>query len=272
MPLPGSGAISLNEIHVEAGGSSGSMASLNDADIRDMLGRGSTAQNSFNEYYGVSAAAPTATFKGHIGTYSDGFPQGYVTLSSGTKIVVVVLTIPGYQNTYCNLGSSSMTLAASNAQNGMSAIYYLATSASGSTLISGNGGSGRSVAYIYEITGYNSSTPTATAAVKSANSTSGYSKTISVACQYNGVTIGGGVCEDTTPATGSTDPTTGSGVTVSNSDQLLQMDLELATNHYAWKDENTPSGSRSYTATQANPANNATTTGTFHALTVAHWK
>ena len=272
MPLPSSGAISLNQIHVEAGGSSGSQASLNDADIRGMLGKGSTAQNSFNEYYGISAAAPIATYKGFIRTTSDGFPQGSVSLSSGTKVVVVCLCMPGYQNTYCNLGNSSMTRAASNAQNGMSAVYYLATSASGSTLISGNGGSGRSVGYIWEITGYNSSTPTATAAVKSANNTSGFSKTISVACQYNGVTIGAGVCEDTTPATGTVNPLTGSGVTVSNSDQLAQQDLELATNHYAWKDENTPSGTRSYTANQASPANNASPYGTFHALAVAHWK
>lgn len=272
MTLPSSGQITINQIHVEAGGSSGTEAKINDLDIRDMIGKSSGSQNAFNEYYGVSAAAPIATYKGRIQTTSNGFPQGYVTLSSGTKVVVVCLSIPGYQNTFCNLGGVAMTLAASNAQNSMSAVYYLATSQSGSTLISGNGGSGRSVGYIWEITGYNSSTPTATAAVKSANNTSGFSKTISVACQYNGVTIGAGVCEDTTPATGTVNPLTGSGVTVSNSDQLAQQDLELATNHYAWKDENTPSGTRSYTANQASPANNASPYGTFHALAVAHWK
>ena len=55
MPLPGSGAISLNQIHIEAGGSSGTTASMNDADIRDMIGIGSGASNSFNEYYSPSA-------------------------------------------------------------------------------------------------------------------------------------------------------------------------------------------------------------------------
>ena len=34
MPLTGSGAISLNEMHVEAGGSSGTECSLNDSDNR----------------------------------------------------------------------------------------------------------------------------------------------------------------------------------------------------------------------------------------------
>ena len=51
MPLPSSGAISLNQIHVEAGGSSGSQAALNDADIRSMIGKSSGASNAFSEYY-----------------------------------------------------------------------------------------------------------------------------------------------------------------------------------------------------------------------------
>ena len=63
MPLPSSGQISLNQIHVEAGGSSSSQAALNDADIRDMIGKGSSASNAFSEYYGVSAAAPIATYR-----------------------------------------------------------------------------------------------------------------------------------------------------------------------------------------------------------------
>jgi len=263
MPLPSSGAISLNQIHVEAGGSSGTTASLNDADIRAMIGKSSGAVNSFNNYYSVSAAAPSATYKGRILTTGNGFPAGYVTLSSGTKVVVVALAMPGYQNTYCNLGSSGMTLAASNAVAGMSAVYYLATSASGSQYISGNGGSGRSVGYVWEITGYNSSTPSSTAAIKSANNSSGYTQAISLSTQYNGVTIGAGVCEDTIPV---------NGVTVSNSDQLLQIDLESATNHYSWKDENTGTGTTSYTANQTTPGNNGSATGTFHALAAAHWK
>jgi len=267
MTLPSSGQITINQIHVEAGGTSGTQVSINDADVRDLIGKGSTGQNGFGEYYGVSAAAPTATYKGRILTTSNGFPQGYVTLSSGTKVVVVCLSIPGYQNTYCNLGGVGMTLAASNAQNSMSAVYYLATSASGSTLISGNGGSGRSVGHIWEITGYNSSTPTATAAfaTSAANYGTSYTESISVACQYNGVTIGAGTTEDTIPANNNN-------VTVSNSDQLLQIDLELATNHYSWKDENTPAGTRTYTATQNNPGNNGSNSGTFHRLAVAHWK
>ena len=64
MPLPGSGQITIDQIHIEAGGSSASQAAINDADIRDMNAKGSGSQNAFNEYYGVSATAPVATYKG----------------------------------------------------------------------------------------------------------------------------------------------------------------------------------------------------------------
>lgn len=60
MALQTSGAISLNQIHVEAGGSSGTQASINDSDIRGLISKGSGAQNSFSEYYGASSG-PTYT-------------------------------------------------------------------------------------------------------------------------------------------------------------------------------------------------------------------
>ena len=47
--------ISLNDLHVEAGGSSGTTCSLNDADIRDIIGKASGATNSLFEYYGQSS-------------------------------------------------------------------------------------------------------------------------------------------------------------------------------------------------------------------------
>ena len=54
MALQTSGAISLNDIHVEAGGSSGSSATINDTDIRALISKGSGASMSFNEWYGAS--------------------------------------------------------------------------------------------------------------------------------------------------------------------------------------------------------------------------
>ena len=56
MTIPSSGAISLNQLHIEAGGSSGSQVSMNDTDVRDMVLAASSTQNSFNTYYGYGIA------------------------------------------------------------------------------------------------------------------------------------------------------------------------------------------------------------------------
>tara|TARA_Y100001978_G_scaffold189816_1_gene192410 strand:+ start:690 stop:1706 length:1017 start_codon:yes stop_codon:yes gene_type:complete len=56
MALPNSGPLSLDQIHVEAGGNSGSSASINDADIRGMIGKSDGAQSSFSDFYGASSS------------------------------------------------------------------------------------------------------------------------------------------------------------------------------------------------------------------------
>lgn len=278
MTLPSSGAISLNQIHIEAGGSSGSQAALNDSDIRDMIAKSSAASNSFNEYYGVSATAPVATFKGRIFTTGNAFPSGNVTLSSGTKIVVVCIQLAGPNNTYVSLGGTNMTLAVrQNDPHPMSAtaggpgpvwgaaletaIYYMVTSASGSTSITGNGGSGRNSLDVYEITGYNSSTPYTTDTAK--NTDLDNTATITVAHQYNGVTIGCGMSED---GTGS-NPTT-----VTFNDGLQQIHLESATAHFSWKDEATPAGNRTYTSTTTGVGLGGVNGGMPVNLCTASWK
>ena len=58
MALPSSGAISLNAMHIEAGGSSGTLCSINDTDIRGLIGKGSGAVMSFSEWYGASSSVP----------------------------------------------------------------------------------------------------------------------------------------------------------------------------------------------------------------------
>ena len=59
MALQSSGAISLNDIHIESGGTSGTICSINDSDIRDMISKGPGAQMSFNEWYGASSSILT---------------------------------------------------------------------------------------------------------------------------------------------------------------------------------------------------------------------
>ena len=62
MVLPTSGnPISLNQIHVEAGGTTSTEASLNDSDIRGLIDKLGQNSNSFSEYYGVSAETSLPT-------------------------------------------------------------------------------------------------------------------------------------------------------------------------------------------------------------------
>ena len=275
MPLPSSGTISLNQIHVEAGGSSSTQASLNDSDIRDMIGKGSGASNSFSEYHGVSASQPSISYRGRASTTSNGFPNGWISLSSGTKVVVVCLQLaggpPSYGNTYVNLGGTGMTLAArmdaATNVTGVwgarytSAIYYLTSSASGSTYITGNGGSGRSSLTVYEITGYNSATPYVTGTAQQTNAD--LSASITVNNQYNGMTIGSVISEDSFSATG---------ITVTNADDIQQQHMESASSHTSWYDSATPSGNRTYTITQTSPGNNVISGSTLFQITAAAWK
>jgi hypothetical protein len=55
MALPTSGPLTLDQIHIEAGGSSGALCSLNDADIRGIINKSVNASNAFSEYRGQSS-------------------------------------------------------------------------------------------------------------------------------------------------------------------------------------------------------------------------
>ena len=66
MALPTSGQIDLNAIHVEAGGSSGTQCSINDSDIRGLIGKASGVQMAFSEWYGASAAWTTTMTVGSL--------------------------------------------------------------------------------------------------------------------------------------------------------------------------------------------------------------
>lgn len=58
MALPTSGPISLNQIHVEAGGTSGSLTRINDADNRGLINKAASTLMRFSEWYGASAEIP----------------------------------------------------------------------------------------------------------------------------------------------------------------------------------------------------------------------
>lgn len=54
MPLQSSGQISLNDIHLELGATSGTEVSLNDSDVRGLINKPSGTQMSVSEWYGAS--------------------------------------------------------------------------------------------------------------------------------------------------------------------------------------------------------------------------
>lgn len=75
MALPNDGPLTLNQIHIEAGGGSGTAASLNDADIRGLINKTANTAMSFSEWYGASAEFVTSMTNGNTqggspGTYS----------------------------------------------------------------------------------------------------------------------------------------------------------------------------------------------------------
>ena len=77
MALPTSGALSLDAIHVEAGGTTNTTASLNDTDIRGLTAAAGKTINStlgttidFDDFYGASSAPTNPTVTVGIGAFS----------------------------------------------------------------------------------------------------------------------------------------------------------------------------------------------------------
>jgi len=81
MPIQSSGAISLDDIHQEVGGSANSNCSINDADIRGLIDASDGANTSFDDWYGASNVTPRGLFLGgNIGNNIDVID--YVTIAS----------------------------------------------------------------------------------------------------------------------------------------------------------------------------------------------
>jgi hypothetical protein len=55
MALPATGEISFNDLHIEAGGSTGTECTINDTDIRDMISKTAGVEMSISEWYGASS-------------------------------------------------------------------------------------------------------------------------------------------------------------------------------------------------------------------------
>ena len=72
MATPASGAISLNQNHVAAGGAAGTACTINDADIRLIAGVGNGATASFSTYYNRAADASFTMTVGHRNVTTSG--------------------------------------------------------------------------------------------------------------------------------------------------------------------------------------------------------
>ena len=99
MTLPSFGVLlSLNQIHVEAGGTSGTTVSLNESDIRGLISKTVNTSNSISEYYGASAAS-SAIIPGdgyfllmqYVPPFTQGLPMaiwfGHAVLKLGGNVV-----------------------------------------------------------------------------------------------------------------------------------------------------------------------------------------
>ena len=107
--------IALSQIHVEAGGVATAQASLNDTDIRGLIGKGSGVQMAMSEWYGARApAAFRSSSTGTVtGTYQGGGVKSYSLSSLGAQQgdLVVVATCqdgPGTLTPYNMTGWNSL--------------------------------------------------------------------------------------------------------------------------------------------------------------------
>lgn len=112
MGLQSSGAISLNDIHVEAGGTTGTQASLNDSDIRGLISKASGATMSFSEWYGASGNPVVTVTQGILYQsqatlygFEDSTPTGSV---SPTSVDGGTLTNLGIKTIYRVSSSSGL--------------------------------------------------------------------------------------------------------------------------------------------------------------------
>ena len=82
MTTPASGAISLNQLHTEAGGTSGTQVSINDADVRRLKDGSSGASSSFNSFYSKTRYVVTCAAGTNGGFTATGFKTSSPTFGS----------------------------------------------------------------------------------------------------------------------------------------------------------------------------------------------
>tara|TARA_B100001057_G_scaffold386796_1_gene393828 strand:- start:1004 stop:1561 length:558 start_codon:yes stop_codon:yes gene_type:complete len=124
MALQTSGAISLNDIHVEAGGTSGTQASINDADIRGLISKGSGVQMSFNEWYGASGSTTySATITVTTQTFFKSNFTGWIGSPTPTALFVTAGTLNG-GTAWWNVGGYNIKGVQTSGVSGITIEFY----------------------------------------------------------------------------------------------------------------------------------------------------
>jgi hypothetical protein len=121
MALQTSGQISLNDLHVEAGGTTGTQASMNDTDIRGLISKSSGAQMSFSEWYGASNSIVMQVVSPLIGSIS-GVGSNYIGFVGPEDLLA-----SSYFGLESNQGSLADTSLASSSEDvvGMTLLAYV---------------------------------------------------------------------------------------------------------------------------------------------------
>jgi len=111
MALQTSGAISLNDIHVEAGGTTGTQASINDTDIRALIAKASNSTMSFTEWYGASASTVMTVTQGTLSGqffatrgFEDATPTGSVSPTNVNGSTLLQMSIKRIARTNSSAG------------------------------------------------------------------------------------------------------------------------------------------------------------------------
>lgn len=205
----------------------------------------------------VIPPAPTYSYIGQLFTSGNGFPAGSLTFTAGTKVIVLSLQLAGGNGTSSGvtIGGVACTQACtSEASFGTAAIWYLATTASGSLAISGSGGTGRSFLHAYEVRDYSSSVPYSVAAGFTDSSVTSFG--INLPTSTNTVAIGAGLSG---PVVISVTPSVGPAVAL-----IGNWAYESATSHYSWAQRPTFRGDPTVFT--------ASGTATTHRLAAAAWR
>ena len=131
MALQTSGAISLNDIHVEAGGSSGTTASLNDTDIRGLTAASGRTINStqgtqidFADFYGATSIVQySATITTGLQTFIKATYVGFYANPSPNFLFNPMGTLNGSTSAW-SAGSISITGITSQTVSNLPGTYY----------------------------------------------------------------------------------------------------------------------------------------------------